>query len=137
MVALTFAIPDNNEPKSIIMKLKFTKQLWLSLIFCGISFFSFAQDEINSEFINRMNYVFSPLEKNRVPNGLLLDYAMEFADLKSYNGVLTDSNKTNAGLLRDMYATITMSAIHTNAGGFYSTDYQPIFSIHNNSILGI
>lgn len=59
------------------MKLKFTKQLWLFIIFCAFSFSSFAQDEINTEFINRMNYVFSPLEKNRVPNGLLLDYAMQ------------------------------------------------------------
>jgi hypothetical protein len=90
---------------------------------CVLTLSSFAQDEINTEFINRMNYVFSPLEKNRVPNGLLLDYAMEFADLKSYSGVLTDSNKVNAGLLRDIYATIVMSAIHTNAGGFYSPDY--------------
>lgn len=105
------------------MKLKFTKQLWLFIIFCAFTFSSLAQDEINTEFINRMNYVFSPLEKNRVPNGLLLDYAMEFVDLKSYNGVLTDTNKVNAGLLRDMYATIAMSAIHTNAGGIYSPDY--------------
>ena len=50
------------------------------------------------------------MEKNRAPNGLLLDYAMEFADLNSYNGTLTDSNKVNAGLLRDMYATITIRA---------------------------
>ena len=102
------------------MKKTFTKQLCLLLLLCALSLSSFAQNEINSEFINRMNYVFSPLEKNRVPNGLLLDYAMEFADLKSYNGVLTDSNKVNAGLLKDMYATVAMSAIHTNAGGFYN-----------------
>ena len=70
-----------------------------------------------------MNYVFAPLEKNRVPTGLLLDYAMEFADLKSYNGVLTDSNKVNAGLLIDIYSTVAMSAIHTSAGGFYGPAY--------------
>lgn len=88
------------------MKQTLTKQLWLFMLFCAFTFSSFAQDEINTEFINRMNYVFGSLEKNRVPTGLLLDYAMEFADLKSYNGVLTDSNKTNAGLLRDIYATL-------------------------------
>jgi len=43
--------------------------------------------------------------------------------LKSYNGVLTDSNKVSAGSLRDIYATVFTSAIHTNAGGFYSPDY--------------
>ncbi|MBW7840688.1 MAG: T9SS type A sorting domain-containing protein [Chitinophagaceae bacterium] len=96
---------------------------FLALLLCAISLSSFAQDEINTEFINRMNYVFSALEKNRVPNGLLLDYSFEFADLKSYSGVLTDSNKVNGGFLRDIYSTIAMSAIHTNAGGFYSPDY--------------
>ncbi len=98
------------------------KLLSLTLTYT-ISIATFAQTEINTEFFNRMNYVFSTLEKNRVPNGLLLDYAMEFADLKSYNGVLTDSNKLNAALLTDIYSTIAMSAIHNNAGGFYSPGY--------------
>ncbi|MCK9404781.1 MAG: hypothetical protein M0Q26_15415 [Chitinophagaceae bacterium] len=75
------------------MKPKLTKHIWSLIILCVFTLSSFAQDEINTEFINRMNYVFALLEKNRVPNGLLLDYAMEFADFKSYNGVLTDSNK--------------------------------------------
>lgn len=105
------------------MKHTLTKQFWLFLIFCAFAFSSAAQDEINTEFVDRMAYVFAPLEKDRVPTGLLLDYAMEFADLKSYNGLLTDSNKTNAGLIRDIYATIAMSAIHTNAGGFFAPDY--------------
>ncbi len=109
------------------MKLTFTKQLWLFLLLCALSFFSFAQNEINTEIIARMNNVFAPLEKNRVPTGLLLDYAMEFADLKSYNGLLRDSNKVNAGVLNDIYTTVAMSAIHTNAGGFYSPAYQDSF----------
>lgn len=81
-----------------------------------------SQAEINSEFTNRMNYVFSPLEKHRVPHGLLLDYSMELAELKSYNGVLTDSNKVNAGLLHDIHTTLLLSGIHTNAGSFYHPD---------------
>lgn len=105
------------------MKPKPTKRTWFLIILGALTLSVSAQDEINTEFINRMNYVFSPVEKNRVPNGLLLDYAMEFADVKSYNGVLTDSNKVNAGLLRDIYTTIAMSAIHSNAGGFYGPDY--------------
>ena len=104
------------------MKPKPTKHIWSLIILCVLTLSALAQDEINTEFINRINYVFSPVEKNRVPNGLLLDYAMEFADVKSYNGVLTDSNKVNAGLLRDIYTTIAMSAIHSNAGGLYSPD---------------
>jgi hypothetical protein len=63
-----------------------TRQLLALLLFCAFSIPSFSQAETNSEFTNRMNYVFSPLEKHRVPHGLLLDYSMELAELKSYNG---------------------------------------------------
>ncbi|MGQ0738420.1 MAG: hypothetical protein ACT4OJ_05110 [Bacteroidota bacterium] len=99
--------------------------LRLCLPFVGLTIVSaaIAQADVNTEFSNRMNYVFGLLDKSKVPTGLLLDYAMEFADLKSYNGVLTDSNKTNAGLLKDIYSTLLMSGIHTNAGTFYHPDY--------------
>ena len=100
------------------MKQKIIKLLAF-LILGATSFTAYGQAETNNEFTDRMNYVFSYLEKNRVPNGLLLDYAMEFADLKSYNGVLTDSNKVNAGLFKDIYTTLLFSGIHTNAGTFY------------------
>ena len=74
---------------------KFLCALFLTLVFN----FSQAQTDINSSFSNRMNYIFQQLEKNRVPNGLLLDYAMEFTELKNYNAVLTESNKLNADTL--------------------------------------
>ena len=45
----------------------------------------FSQDEIDTTFNNRMNYVFGVLEKNRVPNGMLQDYAMEFTNLNAFN----------------------------------------------------
>jgi hypothetical protein len=112
------------------MKQKITRVLVL-LFFCAYSFSSIAQDEINTEFIDRMNYIFGPLEKNRVPNGLLLDYSMEFTDLKNYNGILTDTNKVSAGILRDIYSTVFMSAIHNNAGGFYSPIMWTAFGNYN------
>ena len=106
------------------MKKLLTKKLWLLLLVCLFEIAAYSQNETNTEFNSRMNYVFALLEKNRVPNGLLLDRALEFAELKSYNGTLTDSNKVNAGLLRDIYTTVAMSAIHTNAGNFYHPDYM-------------
>lgn len=45
-----------------------------------------AQTDINTTFSDRMNYIFQLLEKNRVPDGLLLDYAMEFTNLSNFNG---------------------------------------------------
>jgi hypothetical protein len=35
-----------------------------------------AQKEINTEFASKMNFAFQPLEKDRVPYGILLDFGM-------------------------------------------------------------
>jgi hypothetical protein len=74
-----------------------------------------AQTEINTTFSDRMNYIFQLLEKNRVPDGLLLDYAMEFTNLPNFNGaVLTDSNKVMAAEFFEIYNTLYLSRIHPN-----------------------
>jgi hypothetical protein len=93
------------------------------VLLCIIAATAKAQTEIDTTFVTQMNNIFGSLEKNRVPYGLLQDYAFDFTDLGSYNGVLTDSNEVSAGTLRDIYSTLFTSAIHTNAGGFYSPDY--------------
>lgn len=81
----------------------------------------FAQDEIDTTFNNRMNYVFGVLEKNRVPNGMLRDYAMEFTNLNAFNGGgLVDSNYADYTTLSDMYNTLISSRIHTSASGLVS-----------------
>lgn len=74
-----------------------------------------AQTDINTSFSDRMNYIFQQLEKNRVPNGLLLDYAMEFTNLSNFNGtVLTDSNKVMTSEFWEIYNTLYLSRIHPN-----------------------
>ena len=90
---------------------KFFYAFLLTLIFN----FSHAQTDINSSFSNRMNYIFQQLEKNRVPNGLLLDYAMEFTNLSNFNGsALTDSNKVMTSEFWEIYNTLYLSRIHSN-----------------------
>lgn len=72
--------------------------------------------EVDTAFSHRMNYVFGSLEKQRVPKGLLLDYAFEFTDLSNYNGtVLADSNYVNDGTIMDIYRTLYTSRVHTSA----------------------
>lgn len=106
------------------MKQIIFRRIALWLICCTILNTAYSQDETHTAFITRANFIFANLEKNRVPRGLLLDYAMELADLKNYNGIITDTNKVNPGILRDLYATVAMSAIHSNAGSFYGVDYR-------------
>lgn len=41
----------------------------------------------------RLDYMFQTLEKDRVPTGFLLDYAIDLVDIAQYDGTtLTDSN---------------------------------------------
>lgn len=76
----------------------------LLILFCSIAN---AQTDINTSFSDRMNYIFQQLEKNRVPNGLLLDYAMEFTNLSNFNGTaLTDSNKVMTSEFWEIYNTL-------------------------------
>ncbi len=105
------------------MKLFTHRIVALVLLICCLaqSLYLSAQEEVDITFNTRMNYVFGVLEKNRVPNGMLLDYAMEFTDIKAFNGsVLVDSNYTDYATLGDIYNTLITSRIHTNATGLIS-----------------
>ena len=58
------------------------KKFSLTIIFLFLSVLASAQKEINTEFATKMNLAFQPLEKNRVPFGLLKDQAFEFKQLE-------------------------------------------------------
>ncbi|MGB7786040.1 MAG: T9SS type A sorting domain-containing protein [Salinimicrobium sp.] len=77
--------------------------------------------EINSSFGNEMNLVFSNLDKSKVPNGLLQDFAMESSSLEAYSGTLADSTYVHSGTLKQLYSTLLMSRITSNTNeGFVS-----------------
>ena len=80
------------------------KQLLMLGAFFVLSYPLFAQTgtppanaEISTGYYDRMNYIFGALELNRVPNGLLRDFAFEFTDLNAFDGTyLVDSNLVDA-----------------------------------------
>jgi hypothetical protein len=82
-----------------------------------------AQADINTDYTNKVQQVFAPLDKSRVPYGLLQDYAMEFANLALYNGILTDTNKTDADTYYNLYKTLLTSAVHSNVGIMQTPNY--------------
>ena len=92
------------------MKFKFI----LSLFFAMHSFFSVAQQQINTEFKTKTLQVFQNLDKNRVPHGILLDFGMEFTNLQAFNGTLTDSTYTNSQTMSDIYKTLLMCRVRSN-----------------------
>lgn len=61
-------------------------------------------------------FPFTDLDKSKIETGLLLDAGMEFADLKKYNGVPTDSSFTTSKIISDVYSTLMMSKISPNGG---------------------
>jgi hypothetical protein len=101
------------------------RRLYYALLVLVLSYCASAQTDINTSFSDRMNYVFQRLEKNRVPNGLLLDYALEFTNLSNFNGtLLTDSNKVMSAEFGEIYNTLYLSRIHSNG-----------FTLQNPSLL--
>ena len=94
------------------------KKITLLLCFIIVSQFSFAQQDINTSFASQMTTMFSPLNKNYVPHGILLDYGMEFTNVPAFNGTLTDSTFTNLAILKQIYNTLLTSRIRDVSTGF-------------------
>lgn len=100
------------------------KHLLLIALFLSFGF-SWAQKdnqrEINYDFHEQMQVIFGKLEKDRIPNGILLEYAFPFADLKSYNGSLTDSTAINLDVFSNIYKTLMMGRIHAKTEADFLT----------------
>lgn len=72
---------------------------------------AFSQIETNTSFANQMNTVFSPLDKTKVPHGILLDFGMDFTNVAAFNGTLTDSTYSTLTRLKQIYSTLLSSRI--------------------------
>ena len=64
---------------------------------------------------NTLHAVFSNLEKDRIPNGLLLDAAVELINIEKYNGTMPDSSYTSSKAVTDIYNTLALSRLSANA----------------------
>jgi hypothetical protein len=79
----------------------------------GIGFSLNAQN-VSQEFKNTINDAFSGVDLTKVPHHLLLDYAMEFVDIRSYTGVANDTNYVHKGIYTSAYNTLLMARTQTN-----------------------
>ncbi|RBP26030.1 hypothetical protein DFR65_1193 [Oceanihabitans sediminis] len=95
------------------------KKFTFFICFAFISLLLNAQTEVNNNWKNQINPIFQGLNKNNVPNAILLDYAMEFTNMPAYNGTLTDSTYVDANVLGNIYKTLFMGKVTT------STQYFP------------
>lgn len=88
------------------------------LCFFMVSHLALSQTETNTSFSSQMNTMFSLLNKNNVPHGILLDYGMEFTNVPAFNGTLTDSTYTNLTVIKQIYNTLLSSRIRDVSEGF-------------------
>lgn len=77
---------------------------------------------VSHEFKNTINDVFAGMDLTKVPHHLLTDYAMEYIDLRSYNGVATDTNYVHKGVLTAGYNTLLMARTQTSVPGLVHPD---------------
>jgi len=75
----------------------------------------------------KLDLVFSNIDKSQIPTGFLAEFGPRLVPLKTFNGVLADSNKVDIGTWRYIYGTLQTSHI-------YGTNPLPNLSTANNTI---
>jgi hypothetical protein len=78
------------------------KKISLLFILFFVTAISNAQQEISTAYATEATNMFAPLDKNRIPHKVLLDYGFEYTNLKSYNGTLTDSTVVDVPTLKGL-----------------------------------
>lgn len=61
--------------------MKTTQLLFRTLLFCLLTIGSIQAQTVSTDYATQINPVFANLDKTKVPHKILIDYAMEFAEL--------------------------------------------------------
>ena len=92
------------------------KNYALTLLFLCINNISFAQN-INTSLAADINAKFAPLEKNRIPHNILLDYGFDLIDVTQFDGVLRTNNYMDVERYNLIYNSIVSSTTQLNVNG--------------------
>lgn len=93
-----------------------TKYYLFLLLLC--SFGLQAQQNVSETYSDEFSEIFSGLDKNRIPHGLLLDFAMDFTNIEAYNGQLSDSTNLNRLSFTNIYHTMLLTRVRDVSQGF-------------------
>lgn len=91
----------------------------LALLFLFATSFSHSQT-INTTYKTSINAKLAGLDKTKVPNKLLINQAMEFAELTDYSGAITTTNWATRGKFTSIYNTLLMSRVNATVSGLVS-----------------
>lgn len=88
-----------------------------TLLFVTLCSFYLKAQTVSTAYATQINATFANLDKSKIPQKLLVDYAMEFAELSGYNGTLTNENIVNRGQFTSIYNTLLMARVNANVTG--------------------
>ncbi|WP_293956536.1 MULTISPECIES: hypothetical protein [unclassified Sphingobacterium] len=109
----------------------------LALIFNVHPIFAQGVEE-NPEVRNYLNNMFSTLDKSKVPNGLLKDYAFDLTDLDKFTGAdLNDKNYVDKEIYSYLLRTIRSSAVGTKPFGDVSQILVSQQSVGTNNVVSL
>lgn len=116
------------------------KQLFAALLLHWV-FFAQSQTfvpptyaEINDNYRNHVNNVFGVLEYNRVTTGLLVDYGVNFADPKTYNGsVLHDSTLIENTVFSNLYLALFTSRFNNSISMRHPSIHDSLFDVERQA----
>lgn len=92
------------------------KNYALTVLFLCVSYFTTAQN-INTSLAADINAKFAPLEKNRIPHNILLDYGFDLIDVAQFDGVLRTNNYIDVERYNLVYNSIVSSTTQLNVTG--------------------
>lgn len=94
------------------------------LTYCSIS--AQMSTNVNGNVRSQLDNMFEDLDKNRIPTGFLLDYAIDLLDIEPYNGLeLTDQNYVSRPIFDDIVKSIQSAAVRTHS---ITTNYEQILN---------
>ena len=93
------------------------RKLLLSIA-CGFTcYFANAQEsrDVQREFTEQAAFPFQQLERQRVPHGILQNYALGLSELTLYDGVLRDTNSMDIQVFSDLFRELQSARIHPSS----------------------
>ncbi|MGK4568406.1 hypothetical protein [Flavobacterium sp. 3HN19-14] len=78
---------------------------------------------VDTSYKNQINATLAGLSKTRVPNKLLINQAMEFAELSDYSGSFTSTNWATSGKLTSIYNTLVMARVNPKVLGMENPEW--------------
>lgn len=104
------------------MRKFFTSMLLVQAVFC-----LYPKAQSTDVLRNELDAIFQYVDKSQVPTGYLEEYGAGFVPLRSFNGLLTDSNRFNFDSWQLIYGQIRASKI-------YGTTALPSLTMATNNI---